>query len=202
MAAALLVVANGAPPEAHEDEPLAAVGAASPETATALQPREPEVVPAADDDLVEEVLFVEDDLDDEPNEPPPTDAVSAAKSESRSHARDAARLLTARARAKRSAGDVAGAEKLLHDALDALPTYAPAAADLATFYIHRGDYPRALAYAKRAARSAPRSLSYMVLLGDAHHLVGNHAAAQTQWRRAAHYGSSKAQDRLAKHGRG
>ena len=202
VAASLLILANGAPPPAHEDEPLAAVGAASPETATVLQPKaEPApVLEPERDALVEEVLYIEDDLDDEPVEPPPTDAVSAAKSASRARARDAARVLTSRARVQRAMGDTAGAERLLDDALGALPTYAPAAADLATLYIHRGDYRRALAYAKKAARSAPRKLSYMVLVGDAQHLLGNRAAATAQWRRAAHYGSASAEERLAKHG--
>jgi tetratricopeptide (TPR) repeat protein len=210
VAASLLIVANGPTEPELADEPIAAVGAASPETATALQakpaPVAADVVAEENEAFAEEVLFIEDDLDDEPVEPAPVarsglvDAEGAARSASRARARDAARVLTGRARTRRAAGDIANAEKLLGDALEALPTYAPAAADLATIHIHRGDYRRALSYAKQAQRSAPRKLGYMVLLGDAHQLNGNGSAAGVWWRRAAEYGSTKAEERLAKHG--
>ena len=204
VAASLLIVANGPTEPEHADEPIAAVGAASPETATALQAKPASVAAevVVDDNaaLAEEVLFIEDDLDDDSAEPAAADAQGAARSASRARARDAARVLTGRARARRAAGDTPGAEKLLGDALKALPTYAPASADLATINIHRGDYRRALWFAKQAQRSAPRKLGYMVLLGDAQQLNGNASAARTWWRRAAEYGSTKAEERLAKHG--
>jgi hypothetical protein len=194
-AAALLVIA-GEPAAADRVEAAPrVVEAAAPEPATVVMQAAPVAAPADPDVLAEEVLYVEDD--DEPED----DARDEDRSDRRARARNAARSTTARARARRSSGDIAAAEALYREALAALPTYGPAAADLATLHIHRGQYREALAYAKRAARSAPRKLSYMILLGDAHHLIGDRRAAETEWRRAADYGSAKGADRLAKHAR-
>jgi type IV secretory pathway VirB10-like protein len=204
-AAAALMIVAGEPAAADRTAAPAAVAdpdPASPAIAIAPMPAPsaaPVAAPADPETLVEEVLYIEDD--DEPEAEATDDAADADKSARRARAREAARSITSRARERRALGDVAGAEKLYHGALGALPTYGPAAADLATLHIHRGQYRQALAYAKRAARSAPRKLSYMILLGDAHHLMGDRAAAQAQWRRASDYGSAKATDRLAKHAR-
>jgi hypothetical protein len=65
-------------------------------------------------------------------------------------------------------------------------------------YLKGGEYERGLTYARKALRSAPRKLAYMVLLGDAYHLVGREPDALRMWRLAAEYGSAKAEARLAR----
>jgi Tfp pilus assembly protein PilF len=102
-----------------------------------------------------------------------------------------------KAETARSMGDLAAAKRELEAALTALPSYAPAAAALAEVHMKQRSYQSARRYAKRASRSAPRKLAYMLLLGDAHYLAGDHKAAKYVWRKAAAYGSPKAKSRLA-----
>ena len=206
--AATLVLVWGSPePEPPRSEPLAAVGAAAPQTATALEvaaapdlPDQPQaaktVAPAQADPFVEEIVFIEDDDDQAEGEP--VETTSRNRVARRARARDVARAQTKRARLAKALGDRATAERLYKDALAALPTYAPAAADLATLCLKRGDYDRGLTYARRALRSAPRKLAYMVLVGDAYHLLGRDADARRMWKMAAEYGSAKAERRLAR----
>ena len=96
----------------------------------------------------------------------------------------------------RSMGDLAVAKREFEAALTALPAYAPAAAALARLHMKQQSYGSAVRYAKRALRSAPRKLDYMLLLGDAYSMSGNRVAAKNLWRRAAAYGSVKAKSRV------
>ena len=156
-----------------------------PALAVAEIPIAPAVKPAAAP--VEPVVIVED-------EPPAPEAAPGA----RTRARDAARALTKRAKQARAAGKQTQATKLYRQALAALPTYGPAAQELALMHLDRGDYRTALRYAKQALRGAPRKLPYMILVGDLHHLLGQDKTARRHWELAAHYGSARAQRRLDK----
>jgi tetratricopeptide (TPR) repeat protein len=130
---------------------------------------------------------------DEPVVPPQANTRAAR----RARARTMARTHVSAGEAARRIGDLATARDEFEAALKALPSYGPAAAALAEVHMKQGSYRSALVYAKRAARSAPRKLDYMVLLGDAYANTNHRAAAQKLWRRAEAYGSLEARSRLA-----
>jgi tetratricopeptide (TPR) repeat protein len=148
---------------------------------------------------LEDIVIVEDVDDeivifDEPVEPPPAKTTPTPR---RSRARGVARMHMGKGETARSVGDLGVAKREFEAALIALPAYAPAAAALARLHMKQRSYGSALRYAKRAFRSAPRKLDYVLLLGDAYSVSGNRAAAKNLWRRAAAYGSAKAKSRLA-----
>jgi tetratricopeptide (TPR) repeat protein len=149
--------------------------------------------------LDEGIAIVDDELDEivifeEPVEPP---APAPTRASTRARARSIAREHTSQGQTALSMGDLETARRELAAALTALPSHAPAAAAMAELHMKQRRYGSALRFAKRASRSAPRKLDYMLLLGDAYLLADNRGAARKAWRKAAAYGSAKAQSRLA-----
>lgn len=128
------------------------------------------------------------------DEPPPRETPAAR----RARARNTARMHVSVGHDARRVGDLAVARREFEAALGALPSYGPAAAALAEIHRKQGSHHSALKYAKRAARSAPRKLDYMVLLGDAYARTNHRATAEKLWRKAAAYGSREASARLGR----
>jgi tetratricopeptide (TPR) repeat protein len=194
--AAALTIAAFLVVDAPEVEPIERAAAPSPRAvapstkaegpilaATTLPPLEP-----ADAAEIDEIVIL-----DEPVVPPEANTRAAR----RARARTMARTHVSAGEAARRIGDLAAARHEFEAALKALPSYGPAAAALAEVHMRQGSYRSALVYAKRAARSAPRKLDYMVLLGDAYSKTNHRAAAQKLWRKAEAYGSIDAKSRLA-----
>jgi tetratricopeptide (TPR) repeat protein len=194
--AAALTIAAFLVVDAPDGEPIERAAAPSPRAvapstraegpilaATTLPPLE-----SADAAEIDEIVIL-----DEPVAPPETNTRAAR----RARARTMARTHVTAGEAARRIGDLAAARHEFEAALKALPSYGPAAAALAEVHMRQGNHRSALVYAKRAARSAPRKLDYMVLLGDAYSRTNHRAAAQKLWRRAEAWGSLDARSRLA-----
>ncbi len=190
----------------HATRPEPAPRAIDPRTVVAAPPSESEPVLASATPSLErvvapeeEIVIVDEELQeieifDEPSEPPPPRASRASR---RGYASTLAREHTARGRTALARGDLLTARRELERALVALPSHAPAAAAMAELHLKHHRYGPAVRLAKRASRSAPRKLDYMVLLGDAYLAAGDRGAARKAWRKAAAYGSTKAESRLA-----
>jgi tetratricopeptide (TPR) repeat protein len=197
-AAATLVAVMAAPLfDPHEPEPSERSTAPSIDIAdVAIPPRAPEPILASARipvfDSTDEIVILEDDDDDEIvifDEPVARTPATSPRAMRRANARATARIHLKAGVAARREGDLAAAKRELEAALVALPSYAPAAAALAEIHMKRGNHRAALAFAKRAARVAPRNLDYMLLLADAYARTNDRAAAEKLRRKARRYGA-------------
>lgn len=138
-------------------------------------------------------------------EPTTTSADSRATGPRRAGAPREADLTTAAGRAKALVDSGAAmlregrhglAEGMYMKALQEVPEFPPALADLVRVHLARRDGKEAVRWAERliAKQDSPQ---HQLLLGDAQALRGNSGAAQDAWTKAANGGNKSARQRLA-----
>jgi hypothetical protein len=88
------------------------------------------------------------------------------------------------------------AEGMYMKALQEVPEYPPAMAELVRVHLARKDGKEAVRWAELLVAKQSNGL-HQLLLGDAQALRGNNSAAQTAWTKAAKAGNATAQQRLA-----
>jgi Tfp pilus assembly protein PilF len=87
------------------------------------------------------------------------------------------------------------AEGMYLKALQEVPEYPPAMADLVRVHLARRDGMEAMRWAERLVAKQNNAL-HQLLLGDAQALRGNIGAAQAAWSKAANGGNATARQRL------
>ena len=78
------------------------------------------------------------------------------------------------------------------------PHNAKALMGLSDVYFDTGSNQKAVLYAERAVKAAPKNKSYRLKLGDAYFKVLRYRDALTQYEKAKELGASKADARIAK----
>jgi tetratricopeptide (TPR) repeat protein len=69
---------------------------------------------------------------------------------------------------------------------------------LSDIYFDTGSSQKALLYAEKAVQAAPKNANYRIKLGDAYFKVLRYRDALDEYKKAKAYGSTKADDRIAK----
>jgi len=90
------------------------------------------------------------------------------------------------------------AERLWHQALEADPNNASTLGGLSDLHFHRGAYPQALAFARRAVESSPDEPNHRIRLGDAYFKLFRYGAAREQYEIAKRLRHPESDERLAK----
>ncbi len=65
-------------------------------------------------------------------------------------------------------------------------------------YFDTGSNQKAVLYAEKAVKAAPKNSNYRIKLGDAYYAVLRYRDALDEYKKAKSYGSSKAAKRIAK----
>jgi tetratricopeptide (TPR) repeat protein len=127
------------------------------------------------------------------DETEPAKSVAAPKVD-----RDSARAHVERARAAQRSGDMKAAESWFHRALEIDRGQPDALAGLSELYFEQGAYQRALEFARRGVKAAPKSGRHHVILGDCNFKALRYADARAAYETALELGHSSARGRLAR----
>ena len=96
------------------------------------------------------------------------------------------------------AGQRSQAKSLFNQAISYDPRNAKALMGLSDVYFDTGSSQKAVLYAERAVKAAPKNSGYRIKLGDAYYNVLRYRDALDEYEKAKDLGSSKADKRIAK----
>ncbi len=139
-----------------------------------------------------------------PKESPQTSALATDRSRTNADPKEnvvkanpaAAETAARQGKAALQSGNVKEAEALFHQALEHDRNNANALAALSELYFEQGAYQRALQFALRGVRAAPKSARHHLLLGDAYFKVLRYAEARKAYENAKTLGHPSASSRL------
>ena len=136
----------------------------------------------------------------EDGKPPPDDKPPEPTVELEASAEDpaAAAALAQEGRAALRRGELAAAEQLFNRALAASNRSSAALIGLSDVWFDRGDFAKAVGYAERAVKLAPKDADYRLRLGDAYYKVLRYLDAEKQYAVAAELGHPDGPARVAK----
>ena len=110
--------------------------------------------------------------------------------------RAAAKAAVEKARAALRSGSLKDAESWFHRALEHDRSHADALAGLAELYFEQGSYQRALEFARRGVKAAPKSGRHQIILGDTCFKVLRYTDARAAYQAAQALGHASAKARL------
>ena len=111
-------------------------------------------------------------------------------------ARPSAKASVEKARAALRSGSLKDAESWFHRALEVERSNADALAGLAELYFEQGSYQRALEFARRGVKTAPKSGRHQIILGDTCFKVLRYTEARAAYQAAQQLGHPSAKGRL------
>jgi tetratricopeptide (TPR) repeat protein len=138
-----------------------------------------------------------DPFDEPGTEPAAPEAADDADPSARPIDKRAAKAAVKRGQAAIRAADMRGAEQAFMQALQHDPHLASAYAGLAEVAFESKAYSKAVSYAKKATRRAPRVAKYRMQLGDAYLKVLDLKSARSEYQEAKRLGHPQAAQRLA-----
>jgi tetratricopeptide (TPR) repeat protein len=128
--------------------------------------------------------------------PPAAKPPAAPTSAETGSNRESAKAFVEKARAALRSGSLKDAESWFHRALESDRSNADALVGLAELYFEQGAYQRALEFARRGVKAAPKSGRHQLILGDVCFKVLRYADARTAYAAAQNLGHPSAKARL------